>query len=55
MAQHAKEETDINKWLELWVDLVKPLLVRSESPVTIYYQRLLISAYKIQPLVLKSV
>ncbi|KAK9728753.1 Ferric reductase NAD binding domain [Popillia japonica] len=28
MAQHAKEETDINKWLELWVDLVKPLLVR---------------------------
>lgn len=54
MTQHAKEEADINKWLQLWVDLVKPLLVRSEPPVTMYYQRLLISAYKIQPLVLKS-
>ncbi|KAI4458024.1 thada/death receptor interacting protein [Holotrichia oblita] len=55
MAQHAKEETDVKKWLQLWVDLVKPLLVKSEPPVTTYYQRLLISAYKIQPMVLTSI
>lgn len=54
MAQHAKEEQDVNKWLELWVDLIKPLLSRSSAPATSFYQRLLISAYKIQPFVLKS-
>ncbi|KRT82581.1 hypothetical protein AMK59_4444, partial [Oryctes borbonicus] len=55
MAQHAKEQHNVSKWLELWVDLVKPLLSRSVAPITVFYQRLLISAYKIQPLVLKSI
>ncbi|GJQ88097.1 hypothetical protein Trydic_g13108 [Trypoxylus dichotomus] len=55
MSQHAKEEHNTNKWLELWVDLVKPLLSRSVAPATVFYQRLLISAYRIQPLVLQSI
>lgn len=54
MGQHAKEEDDVNNWMELWVEPVKPLLIRSVFPETASYQRLLISAYKIQPLVLQS-
>ncbi|XP_022900638.1 tRNA (32-2'-O)-methyltransferase regulator THADA [Onthophagus taurus] len=55
MAQHKSEERDVDKWLELWVDLIKPLLTKAKGVLVTFYQRLLVSAYKIEPMVLKSI
>lgn len=54
MEQHLKEEDDHDIWMSTWVELLKPMLKRSEPPITAFYQRLLIRAFQINPIVVKS-
>lgn len=54
MQQHLHEEDDNALWMETWVNILKPMLEKSEAPVTAYYQRLLIYGFQINPAVINS-
>lgn len=54
MQQHLREEDDNDVWIATWVELLKPLLKRSQPPLTAYYQRLFAFAFQINPTVVKS-
>lgn len=54
MAQHLHEEDDDDVWMSTWVELLKPLLKRSEPPATGYYQRLLCQAFELNPKVITT-